>query len=577
MGGRPLFSDTPDRPLTDKEIKYGLERLQQLLPERAPVLCQELNNQVTVLQTTLGTQTNVSNQEQEKALAVISQLSTKVLDLDFKALALGKELPPLDTRCPFRGLYPFRSEDCEFFCGREALIKQLQQKLVEHNFLPVLGASGSGKSSVVMAGLIPLLQKKEPELVMAYMTPRSDPLAQLEASLLKIQNQPAVIVVDQFEELFTLCTDEKWRQNFIEQLLKLAQKQRVIITMRADFWGECASYHQLRDLMEQQQKLIAPMTQEELRSAIEMQASIVGLRFEVDLLNQILDDVEGEPGAMPLLQHALLELWQRRHGRWMLYQEYHAIGGVQLAIANTANQFYNDASAQEKELIKNIFLRLTHLDIDAVQGEKVRDTRQRVELNNLTPVDGNETVSKKLISELADKRLVITSINEATQKQEVEVAHEALIRHWQKLNEWLLQNRTSLIIHQNIGTTAEEWEKYSFDESYLVHQGGRLQEVEKLQQESKLKLNKLENDYINACIERRERIRKQEEEQRKRELEHQKKARNAGKITLITLVAAPVLTALIVMIIYTINSIKVKNEEIQNLSESSKVMLQSNQ
>jgi WD40 repeat protein len=574
LGGRPLFSDTPDRPLTDKEVNYGLERLQQLLPERAPILCQELTNQVTVLQQTLGTQTNVSNDERQKALVVMSQLSTKVLDLDFKALALGKELPAYDARCPFRGLYPFRSEDSEFFCGREALIEQLRQKLAEYNFLPVLGASGSGKSSVVMAGLIPLLQKKEPQLVMAYMTPRSDPLAQLEASLLKVENQPYVLVVDQFEELFTLCLHEKWRQNFIHQLLKLAAKQRVIITMRADFWGECAPYPELRDLMEQQQKLIAPMTQEELHSAIEIQVAKVGLRFEVDLLNKILDDVEGEPGAMPLLQHALLELWQRRHGRWLLSEEYRAIGGVQLAIANTADEFYNQSDAQEKELIKNIFLRLTHLDVDAVQGEKVRDTRQRVDMDNLTPVDGDETLSKNLINELANKRLVITSINEATKKQEVEVAHEALIRHWQKLNEWLLQDRKTLIAHQNISSTAEDWEKYNFDESYLVHQGGRLEEAEQLRQQSQLKLNKLENDYLNACIDRRERIRNQEEEQRQRELKYQKKAHNA-RLTM--LIAAPLVTGLVVLIIGPINSMETQKKDIRNLNESSQVLLESNQ
>lgn len=241
LGGRPLFSDQLDRDLTIAEIKFGLEQLEKLLLERSPTLYPKLHTPAQKLINTLGTDTTTlslqANQEREQALIGVNNLALEVLDLSFNAVALGKQLPAYDARCPFLGLYPFREQNREFFFGREQLITQLQQKLTEHNFLAVLGASGSGKSSVVLAGLIPSVQAKQP-IALAYLTPNNNPTEQLQASLSAVQNQPSIIVVDQFEELFTLCNDENQRQEFIQQLLSLAKHQPVIVTMRADFWGE---------------------------------------------------------------------------------------------------------------------------------------------------------------------------------------------------------------------------------------------------------------------------------------------------------------------------------------------------
>ncbi|MBW4624416.1 MAG: CHAT domain-containing protein [Brasilonema octagenarum HA4186-MV1] len=504
LGGRPLFSDTLDRPLTKKEIEFGLEELQKLLSDRAPMLENVLKNHIATLEQTLTADSKAGIQEQKQALEEIDTISLEVLDLSFQNLALGKEVRSYDARCPFRGLYPFRYEDREFFCGRGELIEELQQKLSENNFLPVLGASGSGKSSVVMAGLIPSLQQKETQLVMAYMTPNVDPLGQLATSLAQVQNQPYILVVDQFEEVFTLCNEKDKRQNFIDELLKLAQNQRVILTMRADFWGECATYPELRDLMEKQQKLIAPMNTAELRKAIDEQAAKVkvgvGLRFEVDLLNKILDHLEGEPGAMPLLQHALLELWKRRHGRWLLWQEYRNTGGVQKSIAKTADDFYNKLSSEEKDLARHIFVSLTRLDENAVQGEKRRDTRQHVELKRLISADSDADIIKNLVNRLADERLVITSFNEATKEEEVEVAHEALIRYWLRLSSWLDEDRGSLLLRQRIEQEAREWENAGKKEDLLLLQGSRLTEaVELLSEDSRVSLSELGRNYVVGC------------------------------------------------------------------------------
>lgn len=507
LGGRSLFSDTPDRPLTSQEIKYGLDYLEKLLTERAPVLSDELHQQIAVLNRTLGTDTREALQEQQQALDVINKISSEVLDLSFPALALGTEPPVYDSRCPFRGLYPFRLEDCEFFFGREQLIAQLQEKLAQDNFLPVLGASGSGKSSVVLAGLIPALQSQQPNLQMAYMTPSSQPVALLQTSLSKFQDQNFVLVIDQFEELFTLCSDEAQRQQFINQLISLSQHQKVMITMRADFWGECATYPKLKEMMQVRQELIAPMDSAQLRRAMEMQAAKVGLHFEAGLSNVILDEVEGEPGAMPLLQHALFELWKRREGRWLRCQQYEAIGGVKMAISQTADAVYNGLSSQQQEQVQNIFVRLTRLDEEAVQGEKRRDTRRRIGLEELVPVSGEQTQIKKLIKYLAGEgaRLVVTSVDSTTHREEIEVAHEALIRYWPRLQKWLNENRIHLQLREKIRDAALDWNQNQRKEEYLELQGGRLDYAQMLSKQPYF-LNKLETEYVDACAKLRDRL-----------------------------------------------------------------------
>ncbi|MCP4374825.1 MAG: hypothetical protein GY794_01390, partial [bacterium] len=420
-------------PLTNKEIGFGLSRLEEFLTTRAPVLEQKFSDQAVILRKSLPTDheelTETARKEREKALAQVNGICSEALDISFNALALGKEPPTYDERCPFQGLYPFREDDREFFFGREVLVQKLHEKLEQNRFLAVLGPSGSGKSSVVLAGLSPILHE-ERQLKMAYLTPGSDPLSQLETVLAKVDETSAVLMVDQFEELFTLCTDKTERQSFLDRLLTLPEDLPVMITMRADFWGECAPYPTFKERMQQCQELIAPMDTAELRRAMEQQARKVGLRFEADLSHQILEDVQGEPGAMPLLQHALQELWKRRHGRWLRAEEYRTLGGVRKAIAETADDFYQQVSTEEQERLRDIFVRLTRLDEESVQGEERRDTRRRVWLEELVPAGSDQTKTKELVRRLADTRLIVTSVNETTQREEVEVAHEALIRHW---------------------------------------------------------------------------------------------------------------------------------------------------
>ncbi|MEJ6485362.1 CHAT domain-containing protein [Nostoc punctiforme UO1] len=531
LGGHPLFSDRlDDRELTDEEIEYGIEKLQQLLQERAPhasVLKQRFETQVKTLKNTRGADSRTAREDRHQAIVELNNLCEQVIELSFDALAaLDKKPPEYKAECPFPGLSSFGEKKYhKFFFGRDELIRDLQKELAKDNFLAVIGTSGSGKSSVVLAGLIPQLKEEEPSLQWAYMTPGKEPLRQLKRRLerlLKVSEQHSILVVDQFEELFTLCEDKAERVEFIEKLLNFADRRKVVITMRADFLGECTFYPELRKRIETRQKLVGPMEPAELITAMKMQADRGGLRFEAGLSHSILNDVQGEPGVMPLLQYALQELWKRRRGRWLCDEEYQAIGGVQKAIAKTADDFYNSLSVAEQEQVQNIFLRLTRLDASAVPGEKRRDTRRRVELEDLVPTGDDLAVTRKLVQQLAGGgvRLVVTSRNEATGKEEVEVAHEALIRYWPRLQNWLHQNRNDLLLRETINQAAQEWQSHKDQpdkDIYLIHQGGRLEDAEVLLKQPKfVHLNQEEAEYVLACVQLRERRRKLEEQRKQR-------------------------------------------------------------
>jgi len=539
LGGRTLWTDALDRPLTEAEIGYGLEQMGALLDEQAPVLKPEFEDLAATLRASLDTDPAAlsaeARRERQAALAAANQLCSEALDLSFNALALGQPPPDYDGRCPFPGLLAFgaryaasgqkEEDDRAFFFGRKALVDKLVGRLMEHGFLAVLGPSGCGKSSLVLAGLVPTLQEGDPPHRMAYLTPGSEPLAQLEAALAAASSGdggPNLIVVDQFEELFTLCRHESKRQVFVNRLLVLSASTALVLTMRADFWGECAAYPALKEEMQAHQELVAPMDAAALRRAMERQADHVGLRFEAGLGEAILDDVEGEPGAMPLLQHALLLLWQRRHGRWLRWEEYRAIGGIRQAIAHTADEVYLGLAGQEQARMRDIFLRLTSLE-EAPAGAEARDTRRRVGLAELVPAGREPTDTEALVKRLADARLMVTSLNAASGQDEVEVAHEALIRHWPRLRGWLNEDRAELHLREGVREAALEWEANGQEEAYLVHRGGRLEDAEALHRQPRFALNELEQAYVEACGRLRERERREKEAQQRRELEAARK------------------------------------------------------
>lgn len=511
LGSRPLFSDSQERPLDDGEIEHGLNCMEPLLSERAPVMSDFFAKHAETLKTYLGTdRTSIpesSRQQWQESLDTINGVCHEVLDVDFRAVALDKGLPAYDGRCPFPGLYAFTEDDREFFFGRELLIRLLMERIENSGFLAILGPSGSGKSSVVLAGLIPAFRRHHPDVRMGYMTPGNDPIGNLDKAASCISDaslEHRLLTVDQFEELFTHCPDGEKRREFIRRLLAHCESGiKVILTLRADFWGDCAVYPQLKSVMQDHQELIAPMNITELRSAMEQQASVVGLKFEADLSHTILSEVSEEPGAMPLLQHLLQELWKRRHGRWLRAGEYRSLGGIRRAIAYTADDIFLRFPDREKDNMRNIFIRLTRLGDKSDTGEEYRDTRRRVPLQELVPIGEDPDFIRCIVSRLAGVRLVNTL--SADDETEVEVSHEALIRYWPRLQKWLEKDRHSLEVLEDIRENARVWDDEGRQDNLLPRWNTRLEEAAALLHQSRFACNQLENDFITACVDLRDR------------------------------------------------------------------------
>jgi WD40 repeat protein len=521
LGDRPLFSDDAQRPLSAEDIAFGLQRLRELVQAGAPVLARDLEAHATVLARTApiaeAQRPPTARAEHEAALRGVAAICEEVVEAPFPLIAAGKPLLPGRQECPFPGLRSFALEDARYFFGREALVGALVAKLRAHPFLAVLGASGSGKSSAVLAGLVPALRDEQPGLSWARLTPGHTPLAALAQALGAVAPAaaaPPVIVVDQFEEVFTLCKDHAERELFFARLLDLPGTVRVVVTMRADFWGECAPHPRLREAMTSHQELVGPMTPSELRSAIEQQAGTADLRLEAGLSDRILEQVSGEPGAMPLLQHALLELWKRRHGRWLRYREYEALGGLQQGIAQTADEIHEGLPDTDRARMRELFIQLTRL---GDEGD-ARNTRRRVALADIMVTDEDRAPLESLVARLADARLVVTSTDPATGSTQVEVAHEALLHHWPRLHDWIEANRAALKLGQELQGSARDWERSGRDAAYLEHRGLRLEEVRGLLAEQRLKLYRLDREYVEACVEAEARERRDKAEQQRREL-----------------------------------------------------------
>ena len=435
-----------------------------------------------------------------------------------------QEDAPTPGIAPYKGLLFFDESDADLFFGREALTARLDEHVMDltldstSRFLAVVGASGSGKSSLVRAGLAVALKRAGWDSCV--FTPTANPLKILEANLNSAHTKNAeriLLLVDQFEEVFTLCHNEIERIAFIEKLLSFAQEKSkkitVVIALRADFYSRCAQYPLLRQAVAAEQEYIGQMTTEELRRAIEEPAKRGGWEFEPGLVDVLLNDIgaqgsnEPEPGALPLLSHALLATWERRRGRTFTLEGYHASGDVRGAIAETAESVFNDQLNQsQQELARDVFLRLTEL------GEGTEDTRRRAALNELVRQSGEATQLRAVLNILAEARLI--TLNEDS----AEVAHEALIREWERLHEWLTQDREGLLLHRHLTDSAHEWEMRGRDPSEL-YRGARLAQAREWASANEERLNEQEQGFLAASIEQEQHDALEREAQRQRELE----------------------------------------------------------
>jgi WD40 repeat protein len=454
-----------------------------------------------------------------------------------KGLPFGADVPadagdvPVEAVVPYRGLRAFGEEDAGWFFGRDGEIQRLVEKLKISRFLAVLGPSGSGKSSLVRAGLIPRLRggalAGSERWQVLVLRPGAAPLTALAAQLAKLQrgeamqatvdrlaqdarslhlsvelglaDRPAVervvVVVDQLEEVFTLCHDESQRRQLFVALLYATSaaggRTVVVVTLRADFYARCAVYPELAQLLAAQQMLVGPMQPAGLRQAIEEPTRRAGLTLEEGLSDTILTDAGAEPGALPLLQHALLELWTRRRGAVLTFEGYRQAGGVHGALAQRAEQIYAELTGEQQQTVRRILLRLT------LPGEGAEDTRRRAPRSELASADaGAGGDFDDVLARLVDARLLTTGRDE-TGVEVVDVSHEALVRGWPRLRAWIDADRQGLRVHRRLTDATAEWARLRRDASAL-YRGVRLGEAQEWAIDHVDDLSQLERDFLKA-------------------------------------------------------------------------------
>jgi hypothetical protein len=500
-------------------------------------------------------------------------LRTQTLDLGTAILAKAArgEPPGPDLKehldvvrasiCPYRGLFHFREEDAAFFFGREASVDRLIDEVQRQPFVAVVGASGSGKSSVVRAGLIPRLRQTNAGRVweIATLVPTDRPLHSLAAALLPIlepemtrvdrlaeinklaghfaegtvalrdvaadvlRAQPGtdrlLLFVDQWEELYTLVADDGARRRFLAEILDASAKGTVtvVFTLRGDFFGQAVSDRSFADRLQDAQINLGPMTREELECAIRKPAEKIQLEFEAGLVRRILNDVRDEPGNLPLLEFVLKELWDNRHGGILSNETYDAIGGLHGAVAAKADELFKGLSSAEQKILQLIFLRIVR-----PSAESGLDTRRRAAFTEL-PREAIELVTK-----LANERLLVTNQSASGLEQTVEVAHEALISNWSTLHAWVNEDREFLLWRDRLGPLVAEWERAQESNEALLR-GPLLIEAQKWFDQRSQDLSDQERKFISASREERERLAREEKERRERELEAARKLADAQK------------------------------------------------
>ncbi|MEG4121511.1 CHAT domain-containing protein, partial [Microcoleus sp. N9_B4] len=445
---------------------------------------------------------------------------------------------------PYQGLSAFGEEDADFFFGQEKFVSNLVEVTHKQPLVVVVGPSGSGKSSVVYAGLIPQLRKEGNWLIESF-RPGKEPFVQLAFALVRqlepeagetqqlretmglagdlrngritlqqlasriLERNPGkrlLLVADQFEELYTFSQLKKEEEHFADALLTAIAQENItlVLALRADFYGYALSYRPLRDaLQEYTPQLLSSMKWEELQAAIELPAKKLEVEFEAQLTQRILDDVEEEPGNLPLLEFAVTRLWEKQINRELTHQAYEEIGGVKKAIANHAEQVYQKLSETEKKQAQRIFVQLVR------PGEGTEDTRRVASRAEVGEDNWN------LVSYLAgyQARLVVTGRQE--QEDTVELVHETLIRQWGTLREWINANRQFRTWQERLKVALREWKNNNHDSGAMLR-GVPLSVAEDWLRQRADEMTQEERDFIQVSV--KERDRERQKEQRRRRL-----------------------------------------------------------
>ena len=414
--------------------------------------------------------------------------------LELLERASAREAAAGPPRAPFVGFAAFSAADAAYFFGRERLVTDLAARLTEERFLALVGASGSGKSSILRAGLLPALARRATDIPLL-VRPGTAPSEALASALGGpvddvIATLPSdarlVVVVDQLEEIFTACREKAERARFVEGIVRVAThpggRSAVLTAIRADYFAACAAYIDLAELVSGRTVLVGALSRQELKRVVEGPAARAGLTVEEGLTDALLDEVEAEPGALPLLSTALLELWTLRDADRLTLSAYQRSGGVRRAVARLAEDAFASLAADEKGAARGILLRL------ADTGHGGEPVRRRVPLSELATERADVRTA---LAALARSRLLTSGDGF------IEVAHEALFREWPRLRRWLGEDADRRALRRHITDAATAWETSGRDAGDLLR-GARLASALDLEAEHGAELNELEHEYVAA-------------------------------------------------------------------------------
>ncbi len=433
------------------------------------------------------------------------------LNIDDATLAdfdpsLAPELP--DSACPYLGLDAFRESDSGRFFGRETMVADLAARLSSERLLLVAGPSGSGKSSLVRAGLAPALRRgaatgSEGWRFIEPLMPGSEPFMALARALRpgasrqqiiptarelrerptrlptflgSANGAPCLLIVDQFEELFTLTENEAERLAFVSALLAAADApepgHRVLLTMRSDFEPFAAAMPELGERLERIRVTMLPLGPVELRRAIEAPAQAIGLKFEPGVVDLLVQDIVGEPAGLPLLQFTLLKLWEQRERNRITLAAYDRVGGGRLALARSADSFYEQLIPEDQVTLKRVLLRMVR------PGEGLEVTSSRIRMDSIYALGEDPGRVERVVQKLLDERLLRLTPGDADSSSQIEVAHEALVRNWPRLVGWLEDEKLALATRRRLEQRAEEWVRLGSGKAGLLDEA-QLHEAER--------------------------------------------------------------------------------------------------
>jgi len=564
FAGRHPFADTPSGELLGRLARDLVPPLRSVRPD-LPAAVEEVIARATAT-------------EPAERYADVTSFAAELWEALTTAPVEPLEREALELRNPYKGLHAFLEADTADFFGREESVADLLAMMSEgaagNRFVAVVGPSGSGKSSVVRAGLVPALRSAavpgSDGWFVVEMVPGAHPYEELAAGLVRISvdlvpdlaerlewedgglvqiaeevlppdGSELLLVIDQFEEIFSLVADEDQRARFLDGIVAAVSdprsRVRVVVTLRADFYDRPLMYRRFGDVLAGRTYAVTPLSIEELERSVSGPAEAVGVRIEPALMTEIVAEVAGRPAALPLLQYALTELFEGRTGSMLALETYRKVGGVSGALVRRAEALYGSLDEAGREATRQLFLRLVTL------GEAESEhTRRRVLRTELTSLDVDAAAIDAAIDAFGARRLLSFDRDPVTRAPTVEIAHEALLREWGRLRDWIESSREELRLQARVSASAVEWTEAGRSEDYLLA-GDRLAQAETGMRTGSVKLTERERDYLKASRARAELEAAAERERQARELHLERRSVSRLRALVAVLAAAARLAA----------------------------------